>query len=92
MIIGWYKMEEPAGTKLPEKDIAEQHCGTFATGWLNGDHPTTLNAIVDREVCFSYGGLNPCPKKSQIQIRNCGDFYLYNLDDTPLCNLRYCSE
>ena len=94
MIIGWYKMEGPAGTKLPEEIIADQHCGTYATGWLNGDHPTTLNEIVDREVCFSYqnGSQNPCPRKTQIQIINCGDFYLYNLDDTPLCFLRYCSE
>ena len=87
-------MEGPAGTKLPEKIIEYNHCGSDHPGWLNGSHPTTLNAIVDREVCFRFGSgpSNSCHNQNQIQIRNCGDFYLYYLGNAPGCLFRYCSE
>ena len=93
MIIGWYKMEGPAGTKLPEQIIQNNHCGTNNPGWLNGDHPTTLNAIVDREVCFTSDS-DFCAYRNQIQIRNCGDFYLYYFTPTTsgFCLFRYCSK
>ena len=91
IITGWYKMEGPAGTKLPEEIIPFEHCGTDYPGWLNGDHPTTLNETVDREVCFNNGSVS-CYFKTQIQIRNCGDFYLYNFDEMLICCFRYYSE
>jgi hypothetical protein len=90
-IIGWYKIEGPAGTKLPTEKWEPGHCGTSYPGWLNGDHPMTLDEIVDREVCFAVNG-DPCRFTSQIQIRNCDDFYLYYLVTPIGCDLRYCSE
>ena len=32
----------PAGTQLSEGIVDTYHCGTSATGWLNGTHPTIL--------------------------------------------------
>ena len=38
----WYRFEEPAGTMIATASVTKSHCGTHATGWLNGDHPITL--------------------------------------------------
>ena len=87
-----YRINGPAGTKLPEEIIESYHCGTSSTGWLNGTHPTVFNEIVDRNVCFQsiYG--DPCLYQSPVQILNCGEFYLYHLENTPACRLRYCTK
>ena len=87
-------MEGPAGTQLPEKRVDSFHCGTLYSGWLNGDHPTTLHTDVNREVCFSSFVDKSCQFNVKIQIRNCGDFYLYYLV-APFeffGNLRFCAE
>ena len=54
-----------------------------------------LDEIVNREVCYpSYLPNVPdtCRFHSQVQIRNCGSFYLYYLVTPPNCDFRYCSE
>ena len=33
-------MKKPAGKVIPEKSAGFKHCGTGATGWINGTHPT----------------------------------------------------
>merc|ERR1719270_412181 len=88
---GWYRMKSPAGLQLPEGSVVPYHCGTSATGWLNGSHPNNLGDTVDMEVCFN-GGSDKCQWMVSIQVKNCGHFYLYYLEDTPYCPLRYCSE
>ena len=94
---GWYRMMGKAGTQLPEHDVEPRHCGTFATGWLSGIHPTAVGEIVDRTVCFHSSGIDDsCRYQTQIQVINCGNFYLYNLrdmtEDIKRCDLRYCSQ
>ena len=88
---GWYRIMGPAGTQLPEEIVEMYHCGTSATGWLNGTHRIVFNEIVDRQVCFSIHE-EPCRYQSAIQVLNCGDFFLYNLESTPTCILRYCTK
>ena len=97
---GWYRMMEPAGTIIPENPVNVNSCGTYSPGWLNGTHPKTEGETVKRTVCFNFEGHydaqvsknDPiCYRRSQIEIKNCGDFYIYNLPDTVACPLRYCS-
>ena len=42
-----YKLE-----RLVDSEVDEFHCGTLATGWLSGGHPTVAEGEVDRIVNF----------------------------------------
>ena len=88
---GWYRMMNPAGTKIPEVAPPLGQCGTNAPGWLNGAHPDGLGQTVSREVCFNYFG-NKCWTKTTIKVINCGGFYVYELPRTSICPHRYCAE
>ena len=83
-------MMPPAGTMIPEEVVPKGRCGTHATGWMNGVHPTTLGEEVEREICFNWNG-NNCKWHKNINVANCGDYYLYKLVSTLNCDLRYCS-
>ena len=87
----WYRFEEPAGTQMADSIVPERHCGTWSTGWLNGAHPAVLGENVIRQVCFNYDG-NSCNWNTNVEIKNCGGFYLYKLKPTPACNLKYCGQ
>ena len=91
-LFGWHRFEAATGTKMPTSCVPSNRCNTHATGWLNGDHPTVAEGLVTRQVCFSY--YDCCSWSINIQVRNCGDFYIYNFMGTPPehpCHLRYCS-
>ena len=66
-------------------------CGTAASAWLNGAHPTTLGENVIRTVCQSWGD-NSCYASTDVEIKKCSEFYLYKLKDVPLCNGKYCGQ
>ncbi|CAH3194098.1 unnamed protein product, partial [Porites evermanni] len=72
---GWFRFEGSAGTRMPTSCPPEYRCNTYAAGWLNGGHPTVADGQVSRRVCF---------------LRNCGSYYVYYLNGTPGCDLRYC--
>ena len=86
---GWYRMMEPTGNKMPEQPPPTEHCETCATGWLNGTHPGQTGEKVTREVCFNYSG-KKC--KWRITIIKCNGFFIYNLPNSPVCNLIYCAH
>ncbi|HEY8376613.1 MAG TPA: DUF4215 domain-containing protein, partial [Nannocystis sp.] len=86
---GWYRFSGQAGTKMPEAPPPIYACGTDAPGWLNGTHPAILDGVVNRQACFHWSG-NTCNWSTQIQVVNCGEFYLYNLVEPTACYLRYC--
>jgi len=91
-LLGWHRFEAATGTKMPTSCVPSNRCNTHAPGWLNGDHPTVAEGLVTRQVCFSY--YHCCSWSINIQVRNCGDFYIYNFMGTPPehpCHLRYCS-
>ena len=91
-LLGWHRFEAATGTKMPTSCVPQNRCNTHASGWLNGTHPTIADGLVTRQVCFSHS--NCCRWSLNIQVRNCGDFYIYNFMGTPSehpCNLRYCS-
>ena len=94
-ISGWHRFDGAAGTQLPTSCISRTDtntvkCGTDAVSWLNGAHPNVNDGKVTRQVCFSWSG-NCCVNSKNIEVINCGFFYIYNL--VPLsgwCHRRYC--
>ena len=88
---GWYRFQGAAGTRMPTSCPPKNRCSTQATGWLNGGHPTVADGRVTRQVCFHWNS-NCCIWSDNIQVRNCGHFYVYYLSPPSAgCFLRYCS-
>ncbi|KAM7451618.1 hypothetical protein ABFA07_000937 [Porites harrisoni] len=87
----WYRFTGEAGDKMPTSCVPKRRCGTHAPGWLNGSHPSVGEGIVTRRVCYHWGS-RCCNWKNDIQIQNCGAFYVYRLIRTPVCSLRYCGN
>ena len=88
---GWYRMMNPAGSKIPEKPVPYQSCGTTVPGWMNGVHPSQHGVTQEREICFNGGGGYTCASKTTINVINCKDYFVYNLPNIPGCK-RYCAE
>jgi len=86
---GWYRFSGEAGVVIAYKCPAIDYCGTHAPGWMEGSHPAKEQGIVTRKVCYHWSG-KCCNWHNNIRVRNCGDFYVYELDKTPVCHLRYC--
>lgn len=87
----WYRFTGAAGSKMPESSPNENMCGTHATGWLNGAHPSVAEGKVNRKVCFNWSN-NNCNWSADIEVRNCDSFFVYKLVKPPACQLRYCGS
>ena len=74
---------------MPESCPETSRCGASYPGWLSGIHPTTAEGAVTRTVCYHHSTAC-CHYTNTIQVRNCGDFYIYYLSGTPVVNGRYC--
>ena len=87
----WYRLTGDSGSYLPESCPQPQNdvCGTYYPGWLNGIHPTAAEGVVTRTVCFS-SSTTCCCYSIPIEVKNCGDFYVYKLMPVPICYSRYC--
>ena len=88
---GWYRFTGAAGDKMPTECVPQKRCGTHASGWLNGAHPTVQEGIVTRQVCYHWSS-DCCRWNNNIRIKNCGAYFVYELADTPTCWLRYCGS
>ena len=86
----WYRFFGRAGNRMPESAPPINHCGTNAPGWLNGKHPSEAQGSVRRQVCYHWNN-NICLWSNEIQVTNCGHYFVYKLGPTPDCILRYCS-
>ena len=87
----WYRFTMPAGTRIPESSPGLNHCGTYATGWLSGVHPTTPGASRNVKYCFhGYNG-NDCWRSTPGKVTNCGSYFVYYLENSPQCSYRYCA-
>ena len=87
----WYRFVGAAGTQMPEYDPDEYGCGTHAAGWLDGVHPATPGETVTQPVCYSWTP-GPCWQTNDIEITNCGGYYVYQLYRPLSCSYRYCGE
>merc|ERR1719222_299659 len=89
---GWYRLQEPAGTKIPQNPTSESKCGTDATGWMNGELPKKAGQTNDVKFCFSWQG-NNCKWSAFGKVTNCGKFFVFKLAPIPIDGrLRYCAE
>ena len=86
---GWFRFQGDAGIKMPTSCTPRGGCGSYGTGWLNGTHPEESDGTVTRKACFNYPH-SCCRFSKNIQVRNCGGYYVYYLMRT-ICTLRYCS-
>ena len=86
-------MAGEAGTRIPEQSPGTFHCGTEYSGWMRGVHPATPGDQVLVDLCFDAGKYGECfLTLKNITVINCGDFFLYDLPETPGCWLRYCGS
>ena len=88
---GWYRYTGEAGTQMATAAPGDFMCGTDAAGWLDGSHPEIDEGVVQRTVCFDYTP-SDCWQTSEIEVVNCGNYYLYNLPNPLSCNYRYCGS
>lgn len=87
----WYRFTGDAGNKMPDFCVAKLRCGAHAPGWLNKSHPSMVDGVIDAKVCFHWGS-NCCSWSTDVRVRNCGKFFVYQLQPVPLCSLRYCGN
>ncbi len=86
---GWYRYQGAAGTRMTTSCPPIYRCNGDASGWLNGGHPAVADGIVTRQACFHWVS-NCCWRTANIQVRNCGSYYVYHLGD-PGCHwCPYC--
>ncbi|XP_055994789.1 pancreatic secretory granule membrane major glycoprotein GP2 [Sorex fumeus] len=91
-LIGWYRFMGDGGVRLPETCVPVFQCDTLAPMWLNGLHPTVNEGIVSRKTCAHWSG-NCCLWESEVLVKACtGGYFVYKLQGTPDCDLRYCTD
>ena len=90
---GWYRFTSFAGAKMPEKKVPENHCGTQAPIWLDGSHPTKKGENVARRACVNVLDIaaDGCYDSFNINIINCGDYFVYYLRPPWYCAVAYCA-
>ena len=87
---GWFRFQGAAGTRMATSCPPEYRCNTNAPGWLNGGHPSVADGQVTRQVCFNWNRLC-CHGTINVQVRNCGSYYVYYLRDYG-GTTRYCGS
>ena len=56
---------------------------------LSDTHPDVEDNVVKRKTCLSgYGGL--CEKSTDIRVKNCSGYYVYELLNPATCPAAYC--
>ena len=89
---GWYRFAKNVGSRIPDHTVKGVHCGTHASGWLQDNHPSTVGETKTAKVCFNNGSRGKCNWSTTIKISHCGDYFVYDLPDVPICHLGYCAE
>ena len=88
----WYRFTGESGNQMPDKCVGYKRCGTYMPGWLAEKHPTVEEGAKRfQRVCFTYED-NCCAQQEWIEVKNCGDFYVYKLKPLQYCDMRYCGN
>ena len=100
LIPGWYRFQGAAGDRMADNCVPEDHCGTQYPVWLNDTHPTVSEGVVTGIACYPYKyyywywhpSSNCCLWIDNIRVKNCGAFFVYELQKPPYCDSRYCGN
>ncbi|XP_019626405.1 PREDICTED: oncoprotein-induced transcript 3 protein-like [Branchiostoma belcheri] len=87
---GWYRFHSLAGGQMPTACVSRYSCGTPGPVWMMGTHPEEPGQIAQATAC-AHVGRNCCQFPDRIQVRNCGDFFVYYLNRTRGCGMAYCA-
>jgi len=87
----WYRFYGKAGTVMALNCVLTHRCHTDLPGWMKGSLPTVDEGVVLRKVCF-HGYGRCCFREIDINVRNCGLFYVYRLKKLTVCHSRYCGS
>ncbi|XP_013403680.1 von Willebrand factor D and EGF domain-containing protein-like isoform X2 [Lingula anatina] len=95
----WYRMVSTTNNKLVSLRMYQQcpttqSCGTDRPVWLKGTHPTVADGIVSRKACvpnFTEEYKPCCRREIDIRVKNCGAYFVYQLNKTHICEEVYCS-
>ncbi|XP_076111545.1 von Willebrand factor D and EGF domain-containing protein-like [Mytilus galloprovincialis] len=86
---GWYKVISKSGTEIPTEAPDTFKCGTWYPIWLDGLLPSVLDGVVTRKVCTrTFTDL--CEEFWNIDMKNCTDFYVYQLKPSLRAKAAYC--
>ena len=70
----WYRFGGQAGIKIATSCVGHGNCGTAASGWMLGSHPTFSEGKVNRTVCYRSWYNNCCWQSNSIEVLNCGNY------------------
>ncbi|XP_061171265.1 oncoprotein-induced transcript 3 protein-like [Saccostrea echinata] len=82
---GWYKSDEPILDQCPTLSS----CGAIYPVWFNGTLPQVADGVVSGKLCKT-GFSSCCVKEYDVQIKNCGTYYVYCLPALDACPERFC--
>ncbi|XP_070174488.1 von Willebrand factor D and EGF domain-containing protein-like [Littorina saxatilis] len=93
---GWYRfLLNGTDAVIPTYCVPKAQCGTHAAYWLDlqgGELPAVGHETAARACGHWTNGCCAPDKQKPLTVRNCGAFYLYNLEPTPRCFDAYCVE
>ena len=90
---GWYRVISPAGTKIASGKIYFYHCRTVGGITIQGDHPEKVGQTVVSKACYYYQASDgECYQPHEVEIRHCGEYFLYYLSGTETGTTRYCTN
>ena len=88
---GWYRFTGGAGDMMADTPPWNVSCCSGVAGWMEGKLPSVMEGEVINRICFSYAGEH-CWRENVATVVNCGEYFLYYLDDVPNCYYRYCGQ
>lgn len=89
---GWFRFVGEGGVRMADTCVPAYRCQADAPMWLNGTHPVLGQGTVNRTACAHWSG-NCCFWKAEVRVKACpGGYHVYQLDGSPSCNLRYCTD
>ncbi|XP_052788060.1 uncharacterized protein LOC128222920 [Mya arenaria] len=82
----WYYAGPDPMLTTPPDNLCR--CGTNLPIWLNGLLPSVDVGIVRRNACLKYA--NPCENVLHIDVKNCGEYFVYRLPPTKEDGSGFC--
>jgi len=77
---GWFRFSGVGHNKITEVQQEYLSCGTQYPGWMTEEHPAVEDGVVKRTIAFTTSATAYTGKTSEIFVKNCGDFMLYNIN------------